>query len=152
MNSTRRHLLNAIATLLAYQPFRLFASEADVQAKLQQLLNDIAQGRELLSGATEDLRVSLPPIAETGNSVSLELDWREDLVIRRIHLVLPGNPEPLAAQFHFTAFSAPGLKTRIRLARTQTIAAVAETDGGELLVAKQSVTVTLGACIDEYFS
>jgi sulfur-oxidizing protein SoxY len=91
-----------------------------------------------------------PPIAESGNSVPVTVSVDEAPArVRRIVLVAPGNPFPLAAEYRFGPRAArPEIATRLRLARSQTVTAVAELADGSLWSASAEVAVTLGACVE----
>jgi sulfur-oxidizing protein SoxY len=58
-----------------------------------------------------------------------------------------GNPNPGVATFHFTPLSGKAeASTRIRLATTQNIVAVAKTSAGKFYTANKLVKVTIGGC------
>jgi sulfur-oxidizing protein SoxY len=58
-----------------------------------------------------------------------------------------GNPTPGVAQFNFGAMSgAQAASTRVRLAGTQDIVAIAKMADGSFAKAQQTVKVTIGGC------
>ena len=65
---------------------------------------------------------------------------------RRIALFTDGNPYPGVAVFEFGKFAPPIAATRIRLARSQNVIAVAELDDGTFRKASRAVAVTVGGC------
>jgi sulfur-oxidizing protein SoxY len=70
--------------------------------------------------------------------------------VERVHIVVGGNPEPVAATYHLGIRAGKAeISTRIRLARTQTVLALAEMSDSTVRSAAASIVVTLGACIDE---
>ena len=98
-------------------------------------------------------RVSLstPEIAENGNTVpvevSVESPMTADDYVAEVLIVADGNPSPGVATFKFTAMS--GLaeaSTRIRLAKTQNVIAVAKMSDGSFFMDKRAVKVTIGGC------
>jgi sulfur-oxidizing protein SoxY len=96
----------------------------------------------------------LPKIAETGNSVPLtvtvESPMTPDDHVLRLHIFIEGNPEPVAATYHFGARAGKAeMSTRIRLARSQTVLALAEMSDGSVRSGTASILVTLGACVEE---
>jgi sulfur-oxidizing protein SoxY len=103
------------------------------------------------------ITLTLPKIAETGNSVPLTVTvdspmTPEDHVLR-LHVFVPGNPESVAATYHLGVRSGKGeISTRLRLARSQTVLALAEMSNGSVRSAAASIVVTLGACVDEVWS
>ena len=57
-----------------------------------------------------------------------------------------GNPNPGVGVFHFGALAEPAAATRIRLAGTQDIIAVAKLADGSFARATRTVKVTIGGC------
>lgn len=109
---------------------------------------------EILGDATaEEGRISLdlPEIAENGNTVPLTVEvespMTEDDYVKAVHLFADGNPVPTVAKMNFTPRSGEAVaSTRIRLAKTQKIHAVAEMSDGSFFTAAQEVKVTIGGC------
>lgn len=100
--------------------------------------------------------VELPPIAETGNSVPIRVSVDSPMTaedhVRRIEIRVPGNPEPVAATYFFTPDAGvAGIRTNVRLARTQRVTAVAEFSDGRQATGFADIVVTLGACVDEIY-
>lgn len=98
-------------------------------------------------------RVSLgaPQIAENGNTVpikvSVESAMSEADHVSEVMVLATGNPAPGVVTFKFTAMSGKGeASTRIRLAKTQDLIAIAKMSDGSLFQDKQSVKVTIGGC------
>jgi sulfur-oxidizing protein SoxY len=103
------------------------------------------------------ITLSLPKIAETGNSVPLSVAVESPMTrqehVLRIHVFVPGNPEPVAATYHLgTRAGKAEVSTRIRLARSQTVLALAEMSDGSVRSAEASIVVTLGACVEEIWT
>jgi sulfur-oxidizing protein SoxY len=70
--------------------------------------------------------------------------------VLRLHIFIEGNPEPVAATYHFGARAGKAeMSTRIRLARSQTVLALAEMSDGSVRSGTASILVTLGACVEE---
>jgi sulfur-oxidizing protein SoxY len=126
------------------------ASPEIVQQAIRQRIGD----REPQPGG---MTLTLPKIAETGNSVPLTVTVdssmsTEDHVLR-IHLFVPGNPEPVASTYHLGVRAGRAqISTQIRLARTQTVLALAEMSDGSVRTDAASIVVTLGACVDEIWT
>lgn len=98
-------------------------------------------------------RISLgtPQIAENGNTVpikvSVESAMSEADHVSEVMVLATGNPAPGVVTFKFTAMSGKGeASTRIRLAKTQDVIAIAKMSDGSLFQDKQSVKVTIGGC------
>ena len=103
--------------------------------------------------ATQDGRIGLelPQIAENGNAVPIafEVDspMSESDYVKAVHVFAEKNPLPNVATFHFTPRSGKArASTRMRLAKTQNIVAVAEMSDGSVYMAKTEVKVTIGGC------
>jgi sulfur-oxidizing protein SoxY len=121
---------------------------------MQQAIRERIGTREPQSGG---IMLTLPKLAETGNAVPLTVAvdspmTPEDRVLR-IHVFVPGNPEPVAATYHLGMRAGKAeISTRIRLARSQMVLALAEMSDGSVRSATASIVVTLGACVEEIWS
>lgn len=103
--------------------------------------------------AAESGRVTLemPEIAENGNTVPLTVSVDSPMssadYVKRVMVVADANPRPGVATFHFTPKSGVAeASTRMRLAKTQNVIAIAEMSDGTFHMAKTTVKVTIGGC------
>ncbi len=103
--------------------------------------------------AIEDGGITLktPSIAENGNtvpvSVAVDAPFTADRYVKAIHLFAEENPAPEVASFFFTRASGKAsASTRIRLAKTQRVIAIAEFSDGRILRTANEVKVTIGGC------
>lgn len=144
---TRRNLLVATgaAALTALLAPGANATPDDADAAIRELFGDhpINEGR---------VWVKLPPIAENGNSVAIDISvdspMAEDDHVRQIAIFSPRNPIPTIAQFHLGPHAGRAqVSTRVRLAGTQTLRVIAEMSDGTLWSGKASTYVTLAACV-----
>src|SRR3546814_14432826 len=92
-----------------------------------------------------------PEIAENGNtvpiSVSVDSEMTEASYVESVTLLADGNPNPAVATFHFTPMSGEAsATTRMRLAKTQNVVAVAKLSDGSVFMDKKLVKVTIGGC------
>ena len=97
------------------------------------------------------ITLDAPEIAENGNtvpiSVSVESPMSADDYVESVTILAEGNPNPEVATFHFTAMSgSAGATTRIRLAKTQNVIAIAKMSNGSTYMDKKEVKVTIGGC------
>jgi sulfur-oxidizing protein SoxY len=97
------------------------------------------------------ISIELPEIAENGNtvplSVSVDAPMGADNYVSEILVVAEGNPNPGVVTFQFSPLAGKAeASTRIRLATTQNIIAVAKTNKGELFTGQKLVKVTIGGC------
>ncbi|MGH8063659.1 MAG: thiosulfate oxidation carrier protein SoxY [Candidatus Entotheonellia bacterium] len=150
---SRRTLLRHFGTaglLLALWPSGALATLEAMEQAIRQRIGE----REPQPGG---MTLTLPKIAETGNSVRLTVTvdssmTSEDHVLR-LHVFVPGNPEPLASTYHLGIRAGKAqISTQIRLARTQTVLALAEMSDGSVRSDAASIVVTLGACVDEIWT
>jgi sulfur-oxidizing protein SoxY len=114
----------------------------------EELVNKFTGGRPATEGR---VRLDLPEIAENGNTVpmtiSVESPMTDEAYVTDVLVVAEGNPRGGIATFHFsTASGAAEVNTRIRLAETQNVTAIAKTNDGSLFKASKQVKVTIGGC------
>jgi sulfur-oxidizing protein SoxY len=105
-------------------------------------------GREAGSGA---IKFSTPAIAENGNTVPIAIEvegrFSAERYVKAIHVFAEDNPAPEVISFVFTPASGRAkVATRIRLARTQRVVALAEWSDGRVFEAINEVKVTIGGC------
>jgi sulfur-oxidizing protein SoxY len=142
--------LGAAGLLLALWPADLGATPDAVQQAIRQRIGT----REPQPGG---MTLTLPKIAETGNSVPLTIAVDSPMTptnhVLRIHVFVPSNPEAVASTYHLgTRAGRAQISTQIRLARSQTVLALAEMSDGSVRSDAASIVVTLGACVDEIWS
>lgn len=136
MEFTRRETLaiGAGAALMTVLPFRASAAVDD-------LINSFTGG-----AATGDagLDLTAPEIAENGNTVPISVSAPGATAIM---VLAAGNPTPPVATFNFGPLAASqSASTRIRLAGTQDIIAVAQLADGSFARVSKTVKVTIGGC------
>ncbi|MCA3637653.1 MAG: thiosulfate oxidation carrier protein SoxY [Methylobacterium sp.] len=141
---SRRDALCLTAAALALAPGLARADAAAVEAELRKLYGDKKPG----SGK---IRLDVPQIAENGLvvpiSVEVESPMTEKDHVKTVHVFADGNPLPGIASFRFTpACGRAAASTRMRLAQTQNIVAIAEMADGSLFSTKSEVKVTIGGC------
>ena len=88
--------------------------------------------------------LTAPEIAENGNTVpvSVSADGAAEIMI-----LATGNPSPGVATFRFGPLAASRFgSTRIRLASSQDVVAIARMEDGTFRKASASVKVTIGGC------
>ncbi len=91
-----------------------------------------------------DITLTAPEIAENGNTVPIGVSAPGAV---SIILLAAGNPNPDVCTFNFgPAAGAQSASTRIRLAGTQDVVAVAQMADGSFIQTTQSVKVTIGGC------
>ena len=144
---SRRSLLMAGASGLVAVgwPLSAMATPEDADAAIREVFGDgpLNEGK---------VSVDLPPIAENGNSVAIKVSVDSPMTernhVKRIGIFSPRNPLPTVAVFNIGPLAGKAeVSTRIRMAGTQTIRAVAEMNDGSLWIGTASTVVTLAACL-----
>ena len=126
--------LGAGAVALTILPFQATAAADDMIAAFTGGA-DVAEG-----GVT----LTAPEIAENGNTVPVSVSAEG---AEAILLLTAGNPTPDVATFKFGELSGShSASTRIRLAGTQDVVAVAKMADGTFARASSTVKVTIGGC------
>jgi sulfur-oxidizing protein SoxY len=101
-------------------------------------------GRDPEPGA---LTIEIAELVENGNAVPVRVAAPEPVV--GLALFTPLNPEPEVVHVTLSAAVArPEFNTRMRLARSQRIVAVAKAADGRCWQAGVDVVVTLAACVE----
>jgi sulfur-oxidizing protein SoxY len=149
MQVTRRHALGLSAGALALAAIGpgLNAARAD-EAATEKSLMEFTGGKQ---PATGRITLNAPEIAENGNTVpvtvSVDSEMSESSYVESVVLLAEGNPNPAVATFHFTPMSGEAsATTRMRLAGTQNVIAVAKMNDGSVFMDKKLVKVTIGGC------
>ena len=100
------------------------------------------------------VRLAVPPLVENGNAVGVTIDVESPMTaqshVRRIGLFNEKNPQADVAVFRLGPRNGRAhIATRIRLATSQTVIAVAELSDGTYWSSEANVIVTLAACIED---
>lgn len=137
-------LASATGVALAGLPRGAVAGPAEAEA----MLKDLTGNAPLKDGR---INLTLPQVAENGASVPITIavdsPMSDSDYVKSIHIVADGNPSPAIASFHFTpAAGKAEVSTRVRLAKTQKIRAVAVMADGSCFQAAKEVKVTVGGC------
>lgn len=114
-------------------------------------LPDLPELQRLLAGRPRRrglLRLQMEPLVDNGHSVPVELAL-DAAPPARVTLFSERNPVALLAQFSFGPLAGRvEVSTRIRLATSQRVVAVAELPDGAVAVEVMPVVVTASACVD----
>jgi len=136
MELTRRNaiLMGAGAAVAFGLPLRATAADGDAIAAF-------TGGAEIGTGG---VTLTAPEIAENGNTVPIEVDAP---MATEIMVLALGNPTPNVATFKYGPLAGShAASTRIRLAGTQDVVAIAKMDDGTFAQATSTVKVTIGGC------
>ena len=103
---------------------------------------------------TGKVKLEVPPLVENGNTVPMTVSVANPMTaedyVKSIHVFNEKNPQPHV----FSARLGPRngkavIATRIKLADSQKIVAIAETSSGAFWSASADVIVTLAACVED---
>jgi len=120
-------------------------------AELEAAVRDFTGGAAPRDGR---VRLDVAPLVENGNTVPLTVSAESPMTaadhVSAIAVFNTRNPQRDVAIFHFTPRSGSAtVSTRIRLATSQTLVAVARMSDGSYWTTQTSVIVTLAGCIEE---
>jgi sulfur-oxidizing protein SoxY len=116
----------------------------------QTLIEQATKGAPVKRGR---VKLELPLLADNGNSVpmkvSVESPMSEQDHVKTIRLLSERNPEPQMAVFHLGPRAGVAeVSSRVRLAGSQKVTALAEMSDGSFWMDTAEVVVTLSACMD----
>jgi sulfur-oxidizing protein SoxY len=103
---------------------------------------------------TGKVKLELPSIVENGNTVPLTVSVDSPVTeaehVESIHVFNQKHPQPYVAAFHLGARAGKArVATRIRLADSQRVVAVARLNDGSFWSDSADVIVTLAACTEQ---
>lgn len=144
---TRRSVLHLAALAAAASVIAPRLSQADAKA-VEAEIKKLYDGKTIADGR---VKLDVPQIAENGLVVPITVDvespMTEQNYVKAVHVYADGNPLPGVFTFRFSPLSGrASASTRMRLAQTQNIVAVAEMSDGSLFTTKAEVKVTIGGC------
>jgi sulfur-oxidizing protein SoxY len=145
----RRRFLVSLVSAIFFPLLRVRFATAEVPEKLVPLIREATGGGTPTPGR---ITLTLPPLAESGNSVPLKVQVESPMTaenyVKSIHLFSEKNPRPVIARFYLNPRSGRAeVNTRIRLAGSQQVIAVAVMSDGSSWVGTADVIVTAGACV-----
>lgn len=99
--------------------------------------------------------IDLPPVVENGNTVSLAVTVDSPMsasdYVKSIHVFNEKNPQPNVIGVHLGPHAGKArISTRIRLANSQIVTAIAEMSDGGFWSTSAEVIVTIAACTEEF--
>ena len=152
MHASRRQWLKKIQnigllTLAAwFNPLTAFAKKGDAM----KLIQEITGGNPVIDGK---VKLVIPPLVENGNLVVLKLSVDSPMTVndyvKSIHVIAEGNPLPNIFTVYLTPRSGTAnITTRVRLADSQTVWAIAQMSDGKFYQGSAETLVTLSACTE----
>jgi sulfur-oxidizing protein SoxY len=148
--ATRRRFL-AVAGGFALAPILVRHSARATPATMAAAIREVIGEAEVREGK---VTLELPPLVENGNAVPMTVTVESPMTaaahVKRIHVFNEKNPQPYIASFHLGPRAGKAkISTRVRLADSQTVVAIAELSDGSFWSASAEMIVTLAACIEE---
>lgn len=141
-------MLSAGVGALATAALGIPVSPAQAANDSADLIAKFTGGKKPVEGK---IKLDLPEIAENGNTVpmtvAVDSPMTEQSHVTEVLVVGDGNPRAGVATFHFSPLSGVAeANTRVRLAATQNITAVAKMNDGSFYTVSKQVKVTIGGC------
>jgi sulfur-oxidizing protein SoxY len=149
---TRRQLLDSAASAAAVASLPLNAQVAEATpAMLAAAIRSVVGEATVRVGK---VKIEVPPLVENGNTVPLTVTVASPMTpedhVKSVHVFNEKNPQANVGNFHLSARAGRAqIATRIRLADSQKIVAIAHLSDGSFWSATADVVVTLAACTDE---
>ena len=138
--------LGMLALGLCVNPLAAFAKKADADEAIQKITG----------GATPKegkVTLTIPPLVENGNLVVLKVSVDSPMTandyVKTIHVIAEGNPLPNIFTVYLTSRSGTAnITTRVRLADSQKVWAIAQMSNGSFWQGSAETLVTLSACTE----
>jgi sulfur-oxidizing protein SoxY len=149
--TTRRRFLVETAALAGAAGLGLDLDPADATpASMQAAIRNVTGEAKLNKGR---VKIDVPALIENGNAVPLMVSCESPMTqedhVKAIHVFTEKNPQPNVIGVHLGPRAGrASVSTRIRLADTQKIVAVAQMSDGSFWSDEVEVIVTLAACLE----
>lgn len=145
---SRRQALAVGAAAIAAAALGQSVTPANAANNIDEMIKSFTGGATPAAGK---VKLDLPEIAENGNTVPITVTVESPMTdkdyVSEVIVLADGNPNAGVATFRFSPSSGVAeANTRIRLANTQNIVAVAKTSDGKFFTASKQVKVTIGGC------
>ena len=144
--TTRREVLLGGAGLASVVLLRPALAAPDMQAAIREFVGEAVArpGR---------IKLDIPPLVENGNAAPVTLTVESPMTaqdhVKAIALFNEKNPQPNVAVFHLGPRAGRAkIETRMRLATSQKVTAIAAMSDGSYWSDTADVIVTLAACIE----
>lgn len=139
------------ASVVAVSPVA-FKQSAEAQPKkktFEEALKEVTGGKPVKESSK--VKLIAPAIAENGAvvpvKISVDHPMEPDNYVKGIHIFAKENADPRTISVYLTPANGEAFfSTRIRLAKTMNVVAVAELSDGTFLKAEKPVKVTIGGC------
>jgi sulfur-oxidizing protein SoxY len=151
--STRRQFLGLAggAAAIGAVPIVTLRPAEATPAMLAAAIRNVAGAAVVRPGK---VKIDVPPLVENGNTVPMTVSVSNPMTpedyVKSIHVFNEKNPQPNIGNFYLGPQAGRAqVSTRIRLADSQKIVAIAQLSDGSFWSATVDVVVTLAACTEE---
>jgi sulfur-oxidizing protein SoxY len=153
MRTTRRQFLNLAGSAAAAGtiPIVTLRPLDATPAMLSSAIRNVVGEAQLRTGK---VRLEIPPLVENGNTVPMTISvtspMTADDYVKSIHVFNERNPQPNIGSFYLGPWAGRAqVSTRIRLADSQKVVAIARLSDDSFWSVGADVVVTLAACTEE---
>jgi sulfur-oxidizing protein SoxY len=153
MPTTRRQFLNLAGsvTFAGTIPIVTLRPLEATPAMLTAAIRNVVGEAPVRTGK---VKLDIPPLVENGNTVPLTVSvtspMTADDYVKSIHVFNEKNPQPNIGNFYLNPSSGRAqVSTRIRLADTQKVVAIARLSDDTFWQVTTEIVVTLAACTEE---
>jgi sulfur-oxidizing protein SoxY len=138
-------VIGALPALISVRP-----AEATPET-MAAAIRTVTGGAVVQSGK---VKLDIPPLVENGNSVPMTVSVASPMTandhVKSIHVFNEKNPQPNLGNFYLGPRAGRAqVSTRVRLADSQKITAIAKLSDGSFWSVTADVVVTLAACTEE---
>jgi sulfur-oxidizing protein SoxY len=151
--STRRRFLALTggAAVLGAVPIVATKPAGATPAMMTAAMRDVTGSAVVRTGK---VKLDVPPLVENGNTVPMTVSVTSPMTaedhVKSIHVFVEKNPQPNVGNFVLGPRAGRAqVSTRIRLADSQKVVAIAKMSDGSFWSASVDVVVTLAACTEE---
>src|ERR1700716_1198534 len=151
--STRRQFLGLAggAAVFGAVPIVTLRPSEATSATLAAAIKNVVGAAEVRTGK---VKLDVPPLVENGNTVPMTVSVSNPMTsndyVKSIHVFNEKNPQPNIGNFYLGPRAGRAqVSTRIRLADSQKIVAIARLSDGTFWSVSVDVVVTLAACTEE---
>jgi sulfur-oxidizing protein SoxY len=152
-NSSRRQFLGLAcsAAVMGTVPIVTLRPSEATPAMLASAIKNVVGAAVVQTGR---VKIDVPPLVENGNTVPMTVSvtspMTPDDYVKSIHVFNEKNPQPNIGNFYLGPRAGRAqIATRIRLADSQKIVAIAQLSDGSFWSVSADVVVTLAACTEE---
>jgi sulfur-oxidizing protein SoxY len=153
MPTTRRQFLNLAGsvTFAGTMPIVTLRPLEATPAMLSAAIRNIVGEAPVRAGK---VKLDIPPLVENGNTVPMTVSvaspMTADDYVKSIHVFNEKNPQPNIGNFYLSpSCGRAQVSTRIRLADTQKVVAIARLSDDTFWQVTTDIVVTLAACTEE---